>query len=169
VSSCLLTIHNALSPYKVIVPEGRINKMADLQETKFLRLFALTNCLFCVVTPTCNCLYLRVEQHQYYVLLAWHASHYFMLLDQIYLIMQIYLYALLAWCPRYHLTEMQHSIMSSHCVAQWPKIQVTDLEKHFFFCMSIFVNTHTSEVCVKLVQSFLCFSNKDILYELVRK
>jgi hypothetical protein len=26
-----------------IMPEGRINKMVDLQETKFLRLFGLTN------------------------------------------------------------------------------------------------------------------------------
>jgi hypothetical protein len=52
--------------FKGIMAEGRINKMADLQETKFLRLFGLTN----VHTPKCNCLYLCVEQHQYYALQA---------------------------------------------------------------------------------------------------
>jgi 16S rRNA G966 N2-methylase RsmD len=41
-------------------------------------------CIICVHTPKCNCLNLCVEQHQYYALLAWHTSHYFTLLDKIY-------------------------------------------------------------------------------------
>jgi hypothetical protein len=52
------------------MPEGRLNKIIDLQETKFLRLFGLTDCINSVDTPKCNCLYLCVEQHQHYVLLA---------------------------------------------------------------------------------------------------
>jgi hypothetical protein len=58
-------------------------------------------CIFSAHTPKCNCLYLCVEQHQYYALLAWHTSHYFMLLDQISPIMQICWYSLLAWCLQY--------------------------------------------------------------------
>jgi hypothetical protein len=46
-------------------------------------------CIITVHTPKCNCLYLCVEQHQYYALLAWHTSHYFMLLDHVSPIMQI--------------------------------------------------------------------------------
>jgi hypothetical protein len=41
-------------------------------------------CIISVHTPKCNCLYLCVEQHQYYALLAWHTSHCFKLLDQIF-------------------------------------------------------------------------------------
>jgi hypothetical protein len=52
-------------------------------------------CIISVHTPKCNCLYLCVEQHQYYALLAC-----FMLSDQLSPIMQIRWYALLAWCPR---------------------------------------------------------------------
>jgi hypothetical protein len=39
-------------------------------------------CIITVRTPKCNCLYLCVEQHQHYTVLAWHTSHYFMFLDQ---------------------------------------------------------------------------------------
>jgi hypothetical protein len=81
------------------LPDGRINKMADLQETKFFPQFGLTNVYYyCSYT---QCLYLCVEQHQNYALLAWHTSHHFMLLDQISPIMQICWHALLAWCLRY--------------------------------------------------------------------
>lgn len=31
-----------------VIPDGRINKMADLQKTKFLRLFGLTNAHYLV-------------------------------------------------------------------------------------------------------------------------
>jgi hypothetical protein len=64
-------------------------------------------CIISVHTPKCNCLYLCVEQHQNYALLAWHTSHYFMLLDQISPIMQICWYALLEWCPRYKSLKWQ--------------------------------------------------------------
>jgi hypothetical protein len=57
-------------------------------------------CIISVHTPKCSSLYLRVEQHHHYTLLAWHTSHYFMLLDQISPITQICWNALLAWCPR---------------------------------------------------------------------
>jgi hypothetical protein len=71
------------------MPEGRINKMADLQETKFLHL-VWQICIISVHTPKCNYLYLCVEQHQHYVLLAWRTSPYFMFLDQIYPIIFAY-------------------------------------------------------------------------------
>jgi hypothetical protein len=58
-------------------------------------------CIISVHTPKCKSLYLCVEQHQYYALLAWHTSHCFMLLHQISPIMQICWYALQAQCPRY--------------------------------------------------------------------
>jgi hypothetical protein len=51
-----------------IVPKGRVNKMTDLQETKFLRLFGLTHMHY--YTTVCNCLYLCVRLHQHYSLLA---------------------------------------------------------------------------------------------------
>jgi hypothetical protein len=50
--------------------EGLINKMTDVQEAKFLHLFDLTNVHFRVHTPKYNCLYLCLEQHQRYALLA---------------------------------------------------------------------------------------------------
>jgi hypothetical protein len=63
----------------------------------------LQMCIISVNTPKYNCLCLCVEQHQHYALLAWHASYYFILLDQISLILQISWYTLLApfWCPRF--------------------------------------------------------------------
>jgi hypothetical protein len=51
-----------------IIPEGRINKMTDLQETKILHLFGLQMCIISVHTPKCNCVYFCVEQHQHYTL-----------------------------------------------------------------------------------------------------
>jgi hypothetical protein len=57
--------------------------------------------LLVFICPNTNCLFLCVEQHQHYVLLAWHTSRYFMVLDQISPVMQICWYALLTWCPRY--------------------------------------------------------------------
>jgi hypothetical protein len=63
------TIRNYFPLYfEDIKPEGRTNKMAHSEDNKFLRLFGVTN--VGVHTPKCNCLYLCVEQHQYYALLA---------------------------------------------------------------------------------------------------
>jgi hypothetical protein len=47
------------------VPDGPINKMADLQGTKFIRLFGFDMRVVGVHTPRCGCLYLCVKQHQY--------------------------------------------------------------------------------------------------------
>jgi hypothetical protein len=52
------------------MPEGRINKITDLQKTKFLRLFGLTMCIISVNVLKCSSLYLFVDRHQHYALLA---------------------------------------------------------------------------------------------------
>jgi hypothetical protein len=87
-----------------IVPEGRINKITHLQETKFIRLFCFTY----VHMPKCNCPYLCIEQHQHYALLQWHISPYFMLSYQLFPIMRACWYALLTCCPR-------HKLQTSSC------------------------------------------------------
>lgn len=60
------------------MPEGRNNKVADLQETKFLRLFGLTNLSACIS------LYNSIS-----IMPFWHDIHSTMLLDHISLIMQV--------------------------------------------------------------------------------
>lgn len=49
--------------------EGRINKVTELQETKFL-LLVLQMCITSEYMPKCNCLCLCVQQHQHYALLT---------------------------------------------------------------------------------------------------
>jgi hypothetical protein len=46
-----------------IVPNWRTNNMADLQETKFLRIFGLELCIISASVPRCDCIYLCVNSN----------------------------------------------------------------------------------------------------------